>query len=100
MKTTYTPGPWTVSYSFDANVRREIWTETDPATGNRELVALIPDAEGDHINADAWLIAAAPELLAALSWALDQIEDDLDFDHQAALQAARSALGKAMGGVR
>lgn len=31
----------------------------------------------------------------ALAWALDQIEDDLDLDHQAALSAARAALALA-----
>lgn len=31
----------------------------------------------------------------ALRWALDQIEDDLDLDHQAALSAARAALALA-----
>jgi hypothetical protein len=40
----------------------------------------------------ARLIAKAPDLKAALAWALDQIEDDLDPDHQAALAHARSLL--------
>ena len=42
--------------------------------------------------ANARLIAKAPDLKAALAWALDQIEDDLDPDHQAALAHARSLL--------
>jgi len=66
MSATHTPGPWTVTHSFDATIRREIWTETDRETGHRELVALIPDADGEHINGDARLIAAAPAMLAAL----------------------------------
>ncbi len=41
---------------------------------------------------DIWLRAKAPDLKAALAWALDQIEDDLDPDHQAALAHARSLL--------
>lgn len=98
INTNHTPGPWTINLSFDAAMRREIWTETDAATGHRELVALIPDAEGEHINADARLIAAAPELLAALRWALDQIEDDLDPEHQAALNAAHVAIHNATWG--
>ena len=65
MQTKHTPGPWVYRHSFDSAARRDIWTATD-ATGHRELVATIPDAEGDHINADARLIAAAPDLLAAL----------------------------------
>lgn len=45
----------------------------------------------------ARLIAAAPDLLDALDWALRQIEDDLDPDHQAAFDAAHSTLRKAKG---
>ena len=45
----------------------------------------------------ARLIAAAPDLLEALDWALRQIEDDLDPDHQAAFDAAHSTLRKAKG---
>lgn len=33
----------------------------------------------------------------SLRWALDQIQDDLDPDHQAALDAAHAALAKATG---
>jgi hypothetical protein len=33
----------------------------------------------------------------ALRWALQQIEDDLDPDHQAAMDAARAALANATG---
>ena len=36
-------------------------------------------------------------LIDALEWALAQIEDDLDPDHQAALAAARAALAQAKG---
>jgi hypothetical protein len=45
----------------------------------------------------ARLIASAPDLLSALDWALRQIEDDLDPDHQAAFDAANSTLRKAKG---
>ena len=65
MNANYTSGPWTINHSFDSGIRREIWTESD-ASGHRELVALIPDAEGEHIDADARLIAAAPAMLEAL----------------------------------
>jgi hypothetical protein len=43
-----------------------------------------------------WYAAQAriAELEAALSWAIDQIDDDLDPDHQAALQRARELVGE------
>jgi hypothetical protein len=63
--------------------------------GYRAIISL----DGDTIcnpspmgGRNAKLIAAAPELLDALRWALDQIEDDLDPDHQAALSAAENLV--------
>lgn len=37
------------------------------------------------------------ELADALEWALNQVEDDLDLDHRAALEAARKTLAKVKG---
>jgi hypothetical protein len=48
---------------------------------------------------DADLIAAAPDLLAALEWALGQLDDDLDLGHQDAMRAAHAALARAKGAV-
>jgi hypothetical protein len=45
----------------------------------------------------ARLIAAAPlvpQLLESLEWAVDQIDDDLCPDHQAALEACRALIAK------
>lgn len=41
--------------------------------------------------------APDPAVTDALRWALQQIEDDLDPDHQAAMDAARAALANATG---
>lgn len=95
MQTKHTPGPWVYRHSFDSAARRDIWTETD-ATGHRELVATIPDAEGGHINADARLIAAAPELLALVLDALD--DPDVDILGSEWVRDARTAIVKATGG--
>lgn len=104
MQTKHTPGPWVYRHSFDSAARRDIWTATD-ATGHRELVATIPDAEGDHINADARLIAAAPDLLAALDKLLSATVDrtlaegyEMDGVEYAARSAALAAIAKATGG--
>jgi hypothetical protein len=89
MKTEHTPAPWTIQH------------------GETRRVYLINDRAGHAIGeivytdtrnpSDAQLIAAAPDLLAALQWALRQIEDDLDPDHQAALEQAHAAIYKAIG---
>jgi hypothetical protein len=81
--TLHTPGPW----------------KHDPTWGiikhgKSEICAL---HSGNLANAN--LIASAPDLLDALDWALRQIEDDLDPDHQAAFDAALSTLRKAKGEV-
>jgi hypothetical protein len=80
-KPLHTPAPW----------------KHDPTWGiikhgKSEICAL---HSGNLANAN--LIASAPDLLDALDWALRQIEDDLDPDHQAAFDAALSTLRKAKG---
>lgn len=52
------------------------------------------DAEPAYVRI---LDESAPGLLAALEWAVGQIEDDLDLDQRAALDAARAAIKKAKG---
>ena len=43
------------------------------------------------------LLEQKAALLEALQWAVNQIEDDLDPDHQEALKAAHAAIAKALG---
>ena len=52
------------------------------------------DAEPAYVRI---LDESGPGLLAALEWAVGQIEDDLDLDQRAALDAARAAIKKAKG---
>lgn len=87
MTTIHTPGPWIATLSDDARVFDRI-TAANGAPVLRGHIGYTPDAA---------LIAAAPDLLAALQWALDQIEDDLDPGHQSAMQAARAAIARATG---
>ena len=58
---------------------KQTWKEGIPAT-------TVPDDK-----------AKIYALAAALQWALDQLYDDLDLDHQEALQSARAALKAARG---
>jgi hypothetical protein len=68
----------------------------------RELIAAAEAAGWDVDAQNAPILSAArdalPEMLAALAWALDQIENDLSAEHQAALSAAR-AMVDATGGA-
>jgi hypothetical protein len=94
---THTQGPWKVTHPIqDADADRYIWTQTNPATGHRELIAIIPDAEGDHVSADARLIATAPELLDALQGLMEYVGGwDAAADHPCG--KARDAIQKATG---
>jgi hypothetical protein len=51
----------------------------------------------EMVEANARLIAAAPALAAALRWALEQLDDDLDLDHRQALADARALLARIEG---
>jgi hypothetical protein len=79
--TLHTPAPWKHDSTWGLIKH-----------GKSEICAL---HSGNLANAN--LIASAPDLLDALDWALRQIEDDLDPDHQAAFDAACSTLAKAKG---
>ena len=88
----HTPGPWTVNPCGTNN--RTHASVTSPSGRPVASCRAYPNiyAARAEANANARLIAKAPDLKAALAWALDQIEDDLDPDHQAALAHARSLL--------
>ena len=80
-----TPGPWAVQQS------------SNPGNGAswRDIVsdgqAFGPSYVGEALERDAYLIAAAPDLLAALKFVLSAPGEQLD----AAFSAARAAIDKA-----
>ena len=83
-----TPGPWIAS-DYDVN-----YVEIDAANGEQVGEAYSP--------ANGRLIAAAPELLEALTLLLQQVDasgngDAPDFGWPKATQAARAAIAKAEG---
>lgn len=73
----HTPGPWILAATSDSDTTRP-WNL--PATSDSVATAIVRDG------------LKAPDLRAALAWALAQIEDDLAPEHQAALAHARSLL--------
>ena len=86
--TSHTPGPWTAhGCTLYAGTNRvaQTWTAEYDGVPTSEMVA------------NARLIATAPELLESLKWALEQIADDLDPDHQAAFDAAFAVVMRAKG---
>ena len=88
--TTHTPGPWNVTKLY---VRKQ----------DGGLVASINDlwqkqkTPKAEMDANARLIAAAPELLAALEellWAASRTSLETDGDYSNAFTAARAAIAK------
>ena len=80
---TYTPAPWVLLPDSNG------WTLH---ANGQDITAEAFDAT----EADARLIANAPALAEALAWALDQIDDDPDPDHRAALDYAHGVLNRAL----
>jgi hypothetical protein len=102
----HTPGPWGVSESID-NTESLSTYYVGPLGGSfaaQLLAATVGLASNsswsvtkEECAANAALMAASPELLEALRWAVEQIADDLCPDHQAALDGCRQAIAKAEG---
>ena len=86
----HTPGPWKVSRRFD------VYQDTQtPGVGGTFIattkgVSELPESVNQVCEADARLIAAAPELLKAL-------QDILIFDSALSQENARAAIRKAIG---
>ena len=90
-----TPGPW----SADVHVPRGSADAEWRIHGGRELVAIVNDDE--YTEANARLIAAAPEMLEALKQALvvmESVAETHGYDTEVgAVPAARAAIAKATG---
>jgi hypothetical protein len=87
---SHTPGPWKVSRRFD------VYQDTQtPGLGGTFIASTkgqwpLPESINQVCEADAKLIAAAPELLKAL-------QDILIFDSALSQENARGAIRKATG---
>ena len=94
MQTSHAPGQWVV---------KSLSVYTDYGAGHRHKVADTrqPLFTRECQEANARLIAAAPDLLAALEALVGEAdlgEVDLDDDDRAKLEQARAAIAKATGG--
>ena len=92
-----TLGPWEASEGYPS----DIWHVDMPSRGYSVVVSRAEedwDMAVDEVQANAHLIAAAPELLDALETLLLSTErDDMNFRVRA-MEAAREAIAKAKGG--
>ena len=105
MKAAHTPGPWE-QWVGHATILAgpAAKNEIGQLSGFRRPICEIVDAEGEEPfdgleeeeEANARLIAAAPEMLAALHEARDVLEDS----YGACIQAVDAAIAKAEGGAR
>lgn len=94
----HTPGPWECSWGYSGPII------TADAANNSKRIATVrvffPDFSEED-TANARLIAAAPDLLAALKWALSNINCEpfewSDEENSNAHEAALAAIAKARG---
>lgn len=103
-RTQHSPGPWTVETREhvhaiqDRNGQDLTYQDTTPNENHGSITSR--SRLKIETLANARLIAAAPELLDSLIWAireLEETEDGLCPDFQAAITAARAAIAKATG---
>jgi len=86
MNTKHTPGPWKFAHG-----QNDLLTAPDGDDVAAVDVWFSHRSKAEQA-ANAALIRKAPELLAALRWALDNMGDDLDPDHQEAKQHATNLV--------
>ncbi len=89
----HTPGPWAVTRKFEVGPTS---TADDQSSG---MVIPVADVYGDNRDADARLIAAAPEMFEALKAILEDHDNTYDgepmhAERHLAIEAARDVLLK------
>jgi len=89
---THTQGPW----SYIGN--GDVVAKSDKYCGGEKDIASVFLTVNDEDEANARLIAAAPELLEALKDMLDGHEDACTGYGEGAADKARAAIAKATGG--
>ena len=96
----HTPGPWTVDWSDDGPLIYTGDLLIASVSGSTEHVE-VQGLDGETTEANAWLIAAAPDLLAALERILARLEMLNLFiergEDAKVVEQARAAIGNATG---
>lgn len=95
MDTKHTPGPWSVSKSKHMGGEHVVATLAEDRD-DRALVVHAPHGNADQDDANAYLIAAAPELLAALQRYVN-CDKARDVSGDTPARQARAAIAKATG---
>jgi hypothetical protein len=86
----HTPGPWKVSRRFDVYQDTQTLGVGGTFVASTKGISELPESVNEVCEADAKLIAAAPDLLKAL-------QDILIFDSALSQENARAAIRKAIG---
>ena len=105
MNTQHTPGPWRVATTPDSPREKAVRLTRFHSIGvnGGPAIAILPDGQRDILDANARLIAVAPELLAALRELLKHRAPMFSSDepqatnYQNAVNRARAAIAKAEG---
>ena len=87
-KTKHTPGPWTTNNGFTILSAKGKTASSD--VPNKTIT-------DDEAIANAALIAAAPDLLAALEFCSDALNTEAGGLYKAHIEQARAAIAKAEG---
>lgn len=88
---SHTPGPWEYQYSTGTSHKNCPW---EIIFGDVECIA-----ESVYEEADARLIAAAPDMLAALKAALEDLRDVPGKHAPPSVEMVEAAIAKATGGA-
>ncbi len=89
----HTPGPWTIEIDHSCDEAEFIRTEFD---GEMFDIATLSNESG-NVNSNARLIAAAPDLLAALRSIIESSDANCGDSLANAISAARAAIARATG---
>ena len=90
-----TPRPWSINSWPQRDAEIRIGAAGTPLIATVHLRDTSINGQRDNAAMIVRAVNSFDAMREALAWALDQIEDDLDLDHQEAFAAARAALALA-----